>query len=119
MAVDRDEGAADLAALLGADRNVLQVRLGRGEAPRGGGGKGGAGGGAVGLRVGVAWQGVGVGRFELRNLPPVENLSRQRMTLLGKVVQNPRAGRPLSCLGLGAAGKAELAEQDVAQLLRA
>jgi hypothetical protein len=29
VAVDGDEGAADLAALLGTDRNVLQVRLGR------------------------------------------------------------------------------------------
>ena len=28
-----DEGGADLAALLGADRDVLQVRLGRGQPP--------------------------------------------------------------------------------------
>ena len=35
-----DEGRADLAALLGADRNVLQVGIGRGEAARRGGREG-------------------------------------------------------------------------------
>src|SRR5262252_4475179 len=41
------------------------------------------------------------------------------MTLLGEVVENPRASRPLTGFGLGAAGKPEFAEQDVAELLRA
>jgi hypothetical protein len=65
VTVDGDEGTADLAALLGADRNVLQVRLGRGEAPGGGGGERIAGVDAMGLRIDVTRQGVGVGRFEL------------------------------------------------------
>ncbi len=41
------------------------------------------------------------------------------MTLLGEVVEHAGTGRPLPGLGLGAAGKPELAEQDVAELLRA
>ena len=34
IAVLRDEGFADLAAFLGADRDILQVRVGRGEPAR-------------------------------------------------------------------------------------
>ena len=41
------------------------------------------------------------------------------MTLLGQVVEDARAGRPLAGLGFGAAGKPELSEQNVAELLRA
>jgi hypothetical protein len=40
------------------------------------------------------------------------------MTLLGKLVEHARAGRPLSGLGLGAAFQLHLAEQDVAELFR-
>jgi hypothetical protein len=39
--------------------------------------------------------------------------------LLGQLVKHTRAGRPLSGLGLGAAGKPELAEQDITKLFRA
>ena len=53
------------------------------------------------------------------DLPPVEDLLRQLVALLGKFFQQPRAGRPLAGLGLGAARQAELAEQDVADLLGA
>ena len=44
---------------------------------------------------------------------------RQRVALLGELVEHARAGRPCAGLGLGAAGQAHLAEQDVAELLRA
>lgn len=50
----RDEGGADPAALGGADRNVLQVRLGRGKPPRRRRGKRVAGVNAFRLRVNVA-----------------------------------------------------------------
>ncbi len=43
---------------------------------------------------------------------------RQLVALLGQLFEQPRAGRPLPGLGLGAALKAELAEQNVADLLR-
>ena len=41
------------------------------------------------------------------------------MTLLRQVLQGTRAGRPGAGLGSGPAGKSQLAEQDVAELLRA
>src|SRR5260370_36333213 len=41
------------------------------------------------------------------------------MTLVGQVLERARPRRPLTGLGLGAAGQPELAEQDVAELLRA
>ena len=87
--------------------------------PVGGRGQRVAGVDALGLRIDVVRQRVGVGRAQLRHLPPVQNLLRQLVALLGQVFQHLRAGRPLAGLGLGAAGQAHLAEQDVAQLLRA
>ena len=44
---------------------------------------------------------------------------RQFEALLGQLVEHARAGGPLAGLGLGAAGQSHLAEQDVAELLRA
>src|SRR5262249_33245140 len=117
VAVSGDEGTPDLAALLGADRNVLQVRLGRRQTAGRSRRQRVARMHAMGLGIDVAWQRVGVGRLELRNLSPVENFTRQRVPLLGEIVENPRAGRPLTGLGLSAAGKPEFAEQDVAELL--
>ena len=113
------EGAPDLAAFLGADRDVLQVGLGRRQPAGGGRGERVAGVHAVGLRIDVARQRIGVGRVELGDLPPVEDLPRQRVALLGQLLERARAGRPLAGLGLGAARQPELAEQDVAELLGA
>ena len=115
----RDEGAADLAAFLGADRNVLQVRLGRRQPSGAGRRQRVAGVDAVGLGVEIGRQRVGIGRAQLRHLPPFEDLRRQLVALLGQVFQRLGAGRPLSGLGLGAARQLHLAEQHVAQLLRA
>src|SRR6516225_4111625 len=119
VSVGCDEGAPDLAALLGADRNVLQVGLGGGEAAGGCRGVRVARVDAVRAGVDVTRQRVGIGRFELRNLAPVENFPRQRVTLLGQVLQGSGAGRPLAGLRLGAACKSKLAEQNIAELLRA
>ena len=57
----RHEGAPDLAAFLGADRDILKVRLGGGEAARGGRGQRVAGVHAMGVGIDVARQRVGVG----------------------------------------------------------
>ena len=114
-----DEGAADLAAFLGADRDVLQVRLGRRQPAGGGRGERVAGVHALGVRIDVVRQRVGVGRAQLRHLPPVEDLLRQLVALLGEVFQHSAPvdhapvlvlvppGRPIlpnrmspSCLGL-------------------
>ena len=72
---------------------------------------------ALGRRIDVAGQRVSVGRLELGDLPPFQDLLRQHVALLGELVEYARAGRPLSGLGLGAAGQLHFAEQDVAQLL--
>ena len=74
---------------------------------------------AVGLRIDEARQRVGVGRFQLGDLAPVQDLLRQGVAFLGQVLEHARAGRPRAGLGLGAAGQPHLAEQDVAELLRA
>ena len=87
--------------------------------PVGGRGERVAGVHAMRRRIDVAGQRVGIGRFQLRHLPPVENLLRQFVALLGEFVEHARAGRPLPGLGLGAARQPHLAEQDVAELLRA
>ncbi len=113
-----DEGAADFAAVLGAHRNVLQIRLRRRQPPGRGRGERVARMHAMRRRIDEAGQRVGIGRFQFRDLPPVENLLRQLVALLGEFFEQPRAGRPLPGLGLGAALKAELAEQNVADLLR-
>src|SRR5262249_61203264 len=73
----------------------------------------------MGHRVDIARQRVGVGRLELRDLPPVEDLARQLVALFGQVLERARPGRPLAGPGLGAARQTELAEQDVAELLGA
>ena len=67
----------------------------------------------------VGRQRVGIGRFQFRDLAPFQDLLRKFMALFGEVVENLRRGRPGAGLGLGAAGDSHLAEQDVADLLRA
>ena len=74
---------------------------------------------AVRRRIDEARQRVGIGRFQLRDLPPVEDFLRQLVALLRKLFQRACAGRPLPGLGFGAARQAELAEQDIAELLGA
>src|SRR5580693_6684342 len=68
-------------------------------------------------RIDEARERVGISRFQFRHLPPVKNLLRQLMALLGELFKSARTGRPLAGLGLGAARQAELAEEDVAELL--
>ena len=115
----RDEGAADLAAVLGANRNVLQVRLVRRQPARGGRGQRVGRVHAMGLRMDIFRQRVGIGRFQFRDLPPFQNLLRKFVALLGEFVEDLRRGRPRAGLGLGAAGHSHLAEDDVADLLGA
>ena len=98
-----DEGAADLAAVLGADRNVLQIGIGRRQPPGRGRGECVVGVDAVRRRIDEAGQRVRVGRFQLRYLPPVEDHLRQHVALLGELFESARAGRPLAGPGLGAA----------------
>ena len=98
-------------------RNVLDVGIGRGQPP--GGRRRHCERGVHPLRLGmdVARKRVGIGGFELGQLPPVDDLARQLMAHGGQVLEHLGRGRPLPGLGLRAARQAHLAEQDVAQLL--
>ena len=116
---DGHESAPDLAAFFGAHRNVLQVRLGGGEAPGWRCGKRVGCVQAVRLRIDVAGQRVRIGRAQLGDLSPFEDFLRQRVALLGQLIEHAGACRPLSALGLGATFELELAEQQVAELLGA
>ena len=118
-----DEGRADLAAFLGADRDVLQVGIGRGEPAGGRGRQRIAGVDAAGVGVDVAGQRVGVGERQLGELAPVEHgvdqLARVLGQLLvgGQIVEQAGARLPLPGLGVLAAGQLQLVEQDLAELL--
>ena len=70
------EGAADMAAFLSADGNVLQVGVAGGEPAGGGGGHGKRGMDAASFGIDLAHQGIGVGALELGQLAPVENPPR-------------------------------------------
>ena len=82
-----DEGAADFAAVLGADRNVLQVRIGRRQPAGGGGGERVVRMHAMRRRIDEARQRIGIGRFQFRHLAPVEDLLRQFVALLGQFLE--------------------------------
>ena len=116
-ALRRDEGGADLAALLGAHRDVLQVGIGRGEAAGGGGGQRVGGVDALRFRIDEVRQRIGIGGAELRELAPVEHAAGELDALRGQILQRVRIGAPGAGRGLAAAGQAHAAEEDVAQLL--
>ena len=113
----RDEGLADLPPRLVAHRNILQIGFGGGQPP------GRRRRQRVGCmhaprrRIDEAGQGVRVGRFQLGELAPVENARGEFIALLGEVFEHARRGRPRARRGLARAGKAHLAEQNVAELL--
>ena len=112
-----DEGGADLAALLRAHRNVLQVGLGRGEAAGGGRRQRIGGVDALRLRIDEVRQRVGIGGAELRELAPVEHAAGELDALGGQILQHVGVGAPCAGLGLPSAGQAHAAEEDVTQLL--
>ena len=70
-------------------------------------------------RVQIGRQRLGIGGAQLRYLSPVEDFARQFVALLGEVLEGTRTSRPLPGLGPAATRQADLAEQDVADLLGA
>ena len=101
-AVVGDEGGADFATFLGADRDVLQIRIGRGEASRRRRGQRVARVDAARAGVDVFRQRVGVGRPELRHLPPFEHRIDEaagvavKLLVGGEVIEQVGARFPLS-----------------------
>ena len=115
----RDEGLADAAALLGPDRDVLQVRLCRGQPARLRPGDRIAGMDPPRLGIHIGGQRVGIGRFQLADLAPVQHPRGQIVAFGGQILQHVGAGGKCPGLALLAAAQSHLVEQDLAQLLGA
>ncbi len=118
-ALGRHESLADAAALFAAHRDVLQVRIGRGEAAGIGPGLQVGGMHPAGLGVDMGLERVGIGRFQLRELAPVEHAGGQVMALGGEVFEHVGAGGIGAGLALLAALQPHLVKQDFAKLLGA
>src|SRR5947209_10544182 len=69
-------------------------------------------------RIDVARQRVGVSRFQLRDLPPIENARCEFVALLGQLFEHARGRRPRAGLRLAAARQLHLAKENIAELLR-
>ncbi len=112
------ERLADAPSLRGPDRDVLQVRVGRGEPARRRDGLVEGRVDAAGLRVDHLRQGVDVRRLELLDLPVLEDEPRQLVherELLEHVLGRGRRAR---LRGLLAGAEREAVEEDLAQLDR-
>ena len=112
-----DEGVADAAAFLGADRDVLQVRIGRGQPPGLRDRHRVAGVHAAGLGIDLFHQRIGIGGLQLLQLPPFQDAPRQLVALIGQRLQHGRIRPPGAGLHPFAAGQVHFVEQHLAQLL--
>ncbi len=112
-----DEGGADTATFGGADRDVLQVGVGRGQPAGDGGGLAEAGMHAAGGRVDHLRQLVGVGVLQLGETAMFEDLLRQRV-ILGQFFQHFLVGRGAARGRLLHHRQALLVEQYLGQLFR-
>ena len=116
LALFGNERLADTAAFLGPDGDVLQVRIGRCQAPRVRTGNGIRRVHAARFGVDVFLQRVGIGRFQLGQLTPVQNAARQFM--LGcQILEHVSTGGIGTSLALFATLETHLVEQDLAKLL--
>src|SRR3546814_1988437 len=93
----RHEGVADLAADLGADRDVLEVRVGRTQPPGLRAGERIAGVDAPRAGIDLRLQRIGISALELAELAPVEHLFRDRRALRLVLV----GGEPFHLVGGG------------------
>ena len=112
------EGVADLAAELGADGDVLQVRVVGRQPPGLRSGQAEAGVDPPRLRIDHRLQGIGVGRPELGQLTPVEDQPGAFHALGREPLQLVHVGRIMAALALAAALQAEPPVKHVAELLR-
>ena len=116
VARNGDEGRADFAARLGADGDVLDVRLGGREPPCRGRGERERGVDAFGDGVDEAGQRIGIGGFEFGELTPFEDLAGKFMALVSEFLEDLGAGGPCAGGGFLGAGQAHFAEEEIAEL---
>ena len=76
MVRGRNKSRSDAATILGTDRDILQIRVGRRKPPRGRRGQGVRGVNAPSFGMNEAGQRIGIGRFQFGEAPPVENPRR-------------------------------------------
>ena len=101
------KGGANLAAQLGADGNVLQIRIDRGE-PAGGRGRGLKRGVHARVRVGQQRQRVDVIRLQLGEMAVFEHQPRN-FVLLGQILQHIlRGGDGFAFAAAGRSGQAQM-----------
>ncbi len=114
-----DEGVADLPPDFGADRDILEVRVGRRQPPGLRTGQAVTGMDAARLAVDLLLERVSIGGFELRQLPPVEHLARDLDAFRRQPLHLVDVGRIDAGFALAATLQPHLFEQHVAQLLGA
>ncbi len=115
-AIRRDEGLAYAPAFLGADRNVLQVRIGGRQSPGGGRGLVVMGMNPPGVFADFFGQAVGVGALELRKPAMFQDQRRQRV-LGGQLLQHVLGRRRLALGRLAHHRNLEPLEENFLQLL--
>ena len=112
-----DEGGANLAAELGADGNILQIRIGGAEAAGGGAGLVKRGVQAAGDGVDQVGQRVGVGRFELRELAILDDFLGQSWTAASSSSTSAAVERDLAAAASRRL-QVQLVEENFGELLR-
>ena len=113
-----DERVADFAPDLGPDRDVLQIGVVRGQAAGLRTGQRETGVDAARLGVDHRLERVGVSRFQLGQLAPVEHQRRALHALAREPLEFVDVGRILAALALAAAFQPEPAVEHFAELLR-
>src|SRR2546422_5907128 len=111
-----DEGPANFLSDFRPYRDVLQVRVGRGEPAGGGDGLVKARVHAMGLRVDQQRQGIDVSAFELAELTKLQDLWKDGV-LVAQALEDRRVCR-VAALGLPAAWEIQVFNQKSGQLLR-
>ncbi|CRI63432.1 hypothetical protein THIOKS11320081 [Thiocapsa sp. KS1] len=112
-----DEGAADPATLVGADRDVLQIRVAGGEPAGRGHGLMVRGMDPAGVRVDHLTQLVGVGGFQLREAAVLQDQIRQRMAVGGELFEHRLRGGGCAGRCLGDHRQSQFLEEDGPDLL--
>ena len=113
------EGFADLPPDLGADGDVLEVGIGRGQPARLRAHQAVTGVHTAGVRIDRGLERIGVSRLELGKLAPFEHLGRDLRALCREPFEDRLVGRILPALPLAPPFVAKLVEQNVTKLLGA
>ena len=111
-----DKGSPNLTTIIGANRNVLKIRVRRGKTPGRCRRHSIRSVDPFGVRIDKFRQGIGIGRLQFGELSPVNDPARQVMPLGCQALKHLSAGCVLARFGFLAARQAQLAKQDFTQL---